>query len=271
MQKSASAPVLHQSEYRVPCHGVGLTGHPKRVTGGAFLKDKGIHSSRINQIIRHAEKVPGPGKYETAREEKAKANAFSKSGRNFKKMNATVGPGYYETRDVMNTVANAGKENLSQNRRVTGGKLPKGPRRSFLDATIRAASQTPGPGYVNDCKAATRNKLDTHMRGFSMDKGRRKATAKKAGTEGGLGPNHYTINRKHTEARSVGVTIPKSAPPNFLEQVVREKWSDARTKTELPGPGTYATPSTETDYKISRGTKLCQMRGLGRSPCSGYL
>jgi len=62
MERSASLPASG-FDYQLPRHGIGQTGPAHRTILGIQCKDKGTYSSRINTIIRQAEKVPGPGKY----------------------------------------------------------------------------------------------------------------------------------------------------------------------------------------------------------------
>jgi len=274
MEKSASAPVLEQEDYRVPYDGIGLTGHPKRILAGPMSKDKGTYSSRINQIIRQAEKVPGPGmyvKHEEWIEGKTNhvihaGNKYSKSSRDYKPMNKTPGP-IYESKDFGTNVPVACKDSLSNNPRVTYGAVPKGKKRSFLDQAIAQGGKVPAAG-PNDFKM--NNKLPTAVTKVLSWKLECKSSSSKKPAEKEIGPDHYSINYASSDfAVHKGITVPKAKAQNFLEKAVSEKWVDVKSKREIPGPGTYST-QTYDDSKFTRGTKALQLRGLSRSSVSGY-
>lgn len=271
MEKSASAPVLQDEDYKVPGHGngVGLTGHPDRVTHGAFSKDKGTFSSRINQIMRQADKVPGPGKYVAHDDWKLKGGCkFPKGSLDYKAMNKNPAPATYEHKDFFQGKSIGNGDNMSNRKRVVLGHMTKGKRRSMLDQAEKVGRSLPAPGtYHNTCKYA--NKLDTDVikvlswsKEMTKSKGRGQVKPE-------IGPNHYTLNWKHLEESPSCITVPKALAQNFLDKAVKEKWTDARTKKEIPGPGTYSVHNFD-DSKISRGTRYSQIRGLSRSAISGY-
>jgi len=283
MEGSASAPalsgkVLQDDDYRVPSDGIGDTGHPKRVLHGPMAKDKGTYSSRINQIMRQAEKVPGPGKYvshegwdegKTAHVIHA-GNKFPNGARDYKPKNTTPAPATYENKDFQTGVAISSNPNLSCNPRVLYGAVPKGKKRSFLDQAIRHGAKTPAPGYC-DLVQHRNNKLDTAS--LKLPNWTREA-AKTAGRQGGrvekeIGPDHYNPDFKSSEPTQKGVTVPKAKAQNFLDKAVKEKYVDLKSKKELPGPGTYNVHDYD-DSKFSRGTKYLQLRGMSRSSVSGY-
>lgn len=275
MERSASAPgpVLEQEDYQVPYDGVGLTGHAKRILAGPMSKDKGTYSSRINQIIKQAEKVPGPGKY-VAHEEWIEGktnhvihagNKYSKGSRDYKSMNKTPGP-IYESKDFGTNVPISCKDSVSNNPRVTYGAVPKGKKRSFLDQAISQGGKVPAAGH-NDF--AHNHKLPVAVTKVLSWKLEAKSSSSKKAPDKEIGPNHYTINYASSEEKHKGITVPKAKSQNFLEKAVSEKWVDVKSKKEIPGPGTYST-QTYDDSKFTRGTKALQLRGLSRSSVSGY-
>jgi len=280
MEHSASAPVLTNEDYRVPggadCRGIGLTGHENRILAGPMSKDKGTYSSRINQIMRQAEKVPGPGKYvahEAWDEGKVAhvihaGNKFPNGNRDYKPMNKTPAPATYENKNFNLGIANSSNPNLSCNPRVLYGGVPKGKKRSFLDQAIAHGAKVPAPGQ-NDLVQHRNNKLDTsHIKVLDWKREQQKTTGTKP-PDKEIGPNHYSINYKSVEGVQGCGTIPKAKAQNFLDKAVKEKYVDLRTKREVPGPGSYNTHSYD-DSKFSRGTKYLQLRGMSRSSVSGY-
>lgn len=276
MEGSASAPVLRNEDYHIPCKGVGLTGHANRVTHGPMSKDKGTYSSRINQIMKQAEKVPGPGKYvahepwdegKTAHVIHA-GNKFPNGNRDYKPMNKTPAPATYENKNFNLGVAISSNQNLSCNPRTLYGGIPKGKRRSSLDGAMKHSANAPGPGH-NELTQHRNNKLDTStIKVLSWSREQQKSKSNKP-KENEIGPNHYSINYGPTEEKQGCHTIPKAKAQNFLDKAVKEKWVDVKTKREVPGPGTYNVHSYD-DSKFSRGTKYLQLRGMGRSAVSGY-
>mmetsp|Transcript_2774 Transcript_2774/g.3635 ORF Transcript_2774/g.3635 Transcript_2774/m.3635 type:complete len:268 (-) Transcript_2774:41-844(-) len=266
MQKSASEPVLRDDDYHLPSNGVGATGMPPRVLMGHSSKDKGEHSSRINIIIKQAQKVPGPGKY-VAHEDwgPGKANKFASTERSKKPMHKNPAPTAYERKDFMLESSNGAKDNLSTHYRVLHGKIPKGKRRSMTDAAIKQGLSVPGPGQYNLSSTGTLARKIT-----SWDKEVSKSKSLKQKVDS-LAPNHYQIQYHRLSSEPTGKVhaVPKAKGNNFIDKFVKEKWSDAKTKKELPGPGTYPIQDFNLD-KTSRGTFHCQIRGLQRSPMSGY-
>jgi len=276
MESSVSAPVLRNEDYHIPCNGVALTGHPKRILAGPMSKDKGTYSSRINQIVRQAEKVPGPGKYQAHEDwDEGKTahvihagNKFPNGNRDYKPMNKTPAPATYENKNFNLGVAISSNPNLSCNPRVLYGGMPKGKRRSSLDQAMKAGAAAPGPGS-NEMTQHRNNKMDTAALGVPSWKLEGRSTKSTKPKEVEIGPNHYAINYKSAEAVQACMTIPKAKAQNFLDKAVKEKYVDIRTKREMPGPGTYNTHDYD-DSKFSRGTKYLQSRGMSRSSVSGY-
>jgi len=240
-------------------------------------KDKGTYSSRINQIVRQAEKVPGPGKYQAHKEWDVKGghkdhvihegNKFPNGSREYKPCNKTPAPATYEVKNFGTGVSISSNVNLSCNPRTLYGQMPKGKKRSFLDQAIAAGGKTPAPGQ-NDLVQHRNNKLDTSNIKVLDWKRELTKSGGKGAVEKEIGPNHYTINYS-SEPRQAGITVPKAKSQNFLDKAVREKLICHKTKREMPGPGTYNTHDYD-DSKFSRGTKYLQLRGMQKSSVSGY-
>lgn len=271
MSASAPAlPTLSNEDYHVPKHGVGLTGHPKKVLLGTVAKDSGQYSSRINQIIKQADKVPGPGKYMSHKDWLLNGgNLFMKTERTYKPCNKTPAPVTYESKNIMMELSNASKSNLSHRPRIIHGKVPTGKRRSFLDQAERHGRAVPGPGG-HDPIPHTNTRMDTHIvKTLDWQKLQIKTKSRGSSKDPNLGPDHYKPEWRPTEEALPNYSVPKSRPNNFLDKAVKEKWCDVHTKKEIPGPGTYETHNFDS-YKVSRGTKYLQLRGMSRSAVSGY-
>jgi len=271
----SSGPVLSQEDYRVPSNGIGLTGHPKRVLAGPMSKDKGTYSSRINQIIRQADKVPGPGKYQahepwdegkTAHVIHA-GNKFPNGSRDYKPMNKNPAPAAYENKDFNLGKSITSNEFLTQNPRVIYGQISKAKKRSFLDQAINHGSKIPAPSGPLPQKR--NNKMDTATKGVLPWGKELVKTAGRGAQEKEIGPNHYSISYKSQEEDMPGCTVPKAKAQNFLDKAVKEKLVDIRNKVAVPGPGAYDILKIG-DSKVSRGTKYLQLRGMSRSSVSGY-
>jgi len=271
MQHSASAPekVLADSDYYVPSNGVALTGHPNRTLQGPFSKDKGIHSSRINQIVKQATKVPGPNKYlghtgwegETAPHLLHGGNKFVKTERTYKSMHKVPAPSHYERKDINMQFSLASKDCLSQNPRILQGFISKAKKRSFLDQADRHSKEVPGPGHATP-KPVASDRMDGHVKHIFNWKSQSVKTKGKGQPEKEIGPNHYHLNHSQTEERPLEYSAPKDTGNNFIDKGVKEtKW--------VPGAGTYATHTFD-DSKLTRGTRHLQLRGLARSSVSGY-
>lgn len=278
MEGSASAPVLpsqpvlNDEDYKIP------TDFQPRVVMGKFSKDKGTYSSRINQIIRQADKVPGPGRYVAHEEWDVKGgkkahvihegNKFPAGTRDYKPMNKTPAPATYENKDFYMGKSIGGSEFLSNRRRVLYGQLTKGKRRSFLEGCEKQGKGMPSPGdYTSAQKRSNRLDINTApvtswAREMVRNRGR-------GPDEKQIGPDHYSPNFFIAEEKQPCHAIPKAKAQNFLDKKVKEKIIDLRSKRELPGPGTYNTHDYD-DSKFSRGTRYLQQRGMGRSSVSGY-
>jgi len=283
MEKSASAPggkVLEDSDYYLPCHGIGDTGPAQRVILGNFSKDDGSCSSRINQIERQAKKYPGPGKYlahaSWAGEDGRSSwgihggNKFGHGSREYKPLHKFPDPRHYERKDIFSSISNASKDNLSKNPRVIHGKIPKGKCRSFLDQAIRHASDSPAPGHYHQSTKIAANRMDPRIIKITewkkeMDKSTSRSTKKVEEPA----PNHYKPNWSPTEESTQKYSVPKELASNFLDKATKEKMVDPRKKIPLPGPGSYDLQNFDLS-KTSRGTFHMQLRGMTRSPASGY-
>lgn len=264
--------VLADEDYRVPCHGIADTGPEKRLLGGKFFKDDGVHSSRINQIVKQAGHTPGPGKYCGVHdwEEKGagglRGSKFLKCPLGVKMLNKTPAPDVYEGKNLTSGARSiASGTNLSQNKSILFGPISKGERRSFLASMEKISAQTPGPGKYEIQKHGRLNCMDPHSGTTSYKE--TKAVSRKETVKGSLAPNAYNPNFKHAEPSQPTVTFPKETGKNFVDKVVSGKWLDSKTKKMPPGPGAHELVDLS---KVSRGTKICQIRGLSRSAVSGY-
>lgn len=278
MEHSASAPavVMSDSDYYLPCNGVGATGHPNRLLNGAWSKDTGVHSSRINQIIKQAGKYPGPGKYIAHNDWTGGwgihgGNKFGGSDRSYKSMHKYPDPRTYEVKDIgQGGISNASKTNLSTNPRILHGKVPKGKKRSFLTQAENAARNSPDPGHYTT-SVVLANKLNPKIiKMTEWTKETNKTVSRKTKKEEQLAPCHYNPQWGQAEERIPNYTVPKEKASNFLDKAVKEKMLSVRDKLPLPGPGAYNIQNFDLS-KTSRGSMTLQLRGLGRSPASGYM
>merc|ERR1719408_213783 len=75
------------------------------------------------------------------------------------------------------------------------------------------------------------------------------------------GPGKYNPSWALGENQEANYSVPRSAfdKTRFVDQVVR-------SHNYVPAPGKYDLVKLE---KVSRGTKWCQIQGLGRSPLNG--
>lgn len=282
MQGSASAPalpVLANEDYAIPSNGVGLTGHPKKVLYGTLSKDKGTYSSRINQIIKQAGQVPGPGhciQHEPWDEGKTAhvihaGNKFPAGTRDTSLTRdlKVPEPARYERSDIALNVCNSSKSNLSNRPRLLYGAFPKGKKRSFTDQAEAHGRRIPAPGHCDNGKNQFNNKANQAIpKVLDWSKGTVKTVGRgKAEVE--IGPNHYSPSWASTEEALPKYAVPKAKAQNFLDKAVKEKLVDIRGKKEMPGPGTY-NAHTMDDSKITRGTRYLQLRGMSRSAVSGY-
>lgn len=268
MEKSASLPASG-FDYQLPKYGVGQTGPPPRVQLGNVSKDKGTYSSRINQIMRQAEKVPGPGQYVGHEDWLLNGGfKFATLDRNYKPCNKTPAPVVYERKDIMDQKSMGCTDKLSKNPRTLFGKVPKGKKRSFLDQAEIVSKGQPGAGHYNP-KPVNSDRLDSKIKGTVSWEREMVKTKGKGTREQELAPNHYNPNWKQVEESMANYSVPRVKANNFIDKAVKEKLVDLRSKKEMPGPGTYATHIFN-DEKVSRGTKHLQLRGISRSALSGY-
>jgi len=269
MERSGSLPASG-FDYQLPRHGLGNTGPARKVQLGSCPKDKGTHSSRINQIIRQAEKVPGPGMYLAHKDwQKNDSFTFGRVERTYKSMNKVPGPSHYERKDIMDNPSTGSRDILSKNPKVLYGTMPKGKNRSFLDQACKHGSTLPGAGSYEAKTRASCNRLDIKVKGAtSWDKEVTRAARRKA-PEKEVSPDQYTPSHSLVQDRVPNYSISKDKGNNFVDKAVRSKMLDVRTKKELPGPGTYNNHKMN-DEKISKGTMQLQLRGMSRSAASGY-
>lgn len=278
MEGSQSEPalskvVLQDEDYCIP------KDIDKKVLQGPFSKDKGTFSSRINQIIRQADKVPGPGKYvsheewDVAAGKKAhvihSGNKFPNGTRDYKPCNKNPSPATYENKEFNMGKSIGGSEHLSNRRRTIYGQVTKGKRRSFLEASEKAGLRTPAPAHYYPYPAKRANKLDLNNGPITswtreMVKSKSNKPAEKE-----IGPDHYKPNFDVALDKQPCHAVPKAKAQNFLDKAVKEKLVDLKLKKEVPGPGTYNVHDYD-DSKFSRGTKYLQLRGMQRSSVSGY-
>eukprot|EP00928_Gymnodinium_smaydae_P098475 TRINITY_DN9165_c0_g1_i1.p2 TRINITY_DN9165_c0_g1~~TRINITY_DN9165_c0_g1_i1.p2 ORF type:complete len:294 (+),score=43.65 TRINITY_DN9165_c0_g1_i1:100-981(+) len=293
MQKSESSPavVLQDSDYFLPCNGVGDTGHAKRTLLGPMSKDSGANSSRINQIIRQAEKYPGPGKYLSHTDWTGGwgihgGNKFAHGSREYKPAHKGPDPRTYERKDLAAALSsdpqkepvifsNFSRDVLSKNRRILHGKIPTGKKRSFLDQAERHAATVPEPGRYHPKldkpnAQVLSNKMNpkvVKMTQWSKEMVKTVSRGKKVEE---IGPNHYSPNWNQMEERPPGYSVPKEQGANFLDRAVKEKLTTRRPPLQVPGPGHYDMQNFNPN-KVTRGTFHAQLRGVGRSTASGYL
>mmetsp|Transcript_78571 Transcript_78571/g.243755 ORF Transcript_78571/g.243755 Transcript_78571/m.243755 type:complete len:270 (-) Transcript_78571:123-932(-) len=268
MEKSASLPASG-FDYQLPKYGIGQTGPAPRVVLGQVSKDKGGYSSRINQIIRQAEKVPGPGHY--AGHEDWALNGgfkFATLERSYKPMNKMPEPSKYERKDIMDNPSIGAKDSLSKNPRILHGKVPNGKKRSFLDQAEKEAKGRPGPGHYNSRPVAS-DRLDAKVKGTVSWEREMVKNKGKGQPEKEIAPSHYNPNHNSVQESSPNFSVPKVKANNFIDKAVKEKLVDLRSRREMPGPGTYAVHNFNDD-KVSRGTKHLQLRCVTRSSLSGY-
>eukprot|EP00927_Polykrikos_kofoidii_P050709 TRINITY_DN44604_c0_g1_i1.p1 TRINITY_DN44604_c0_g1~~TRINITY_DN44604_c0_g1_i1.p1 ORF type:complete len:280 (+),score=33.10 TRINITY_DN44604_c0_g1_i1:83-922(+) len=278
MEKSASEPsgvVLQDSDYYLPAHGVGDTGHATSLQFGRFAKDTGQYSSRINQIVRQAEKYPGPGKYQGHVEWSGSwgihsGNKFANGSREYKQMHKNPDPTIHERKDLTTNLSNASKDNLSTNPKTLYGKFPKGKKRSFLTQTEEHASKIPAPGKFHGPQVYA-NKTNPRVCKMTEWSKETVQTVSKGKKEDGIAPSHYSPSWSQVEQRSSNFTVPKEVANNFLDKAVKAKVVITKDKVKMPtpGPGSYDIQSVPFS-KTSRGTFHLQLRGLSRSPASGY-
>jgi len=276
MSKSAPAiPKLYDEDYVV----AGTPDYRERVLLGCMSKDKGTYSSRINQIVRQAEKVPGPGKYVAHKEWDVAngvkdhvihaGNKFPNGTRDYKPCNTTPAPATYEHKEFMNGTSNATNVGLSIRRRVLHGRIPKGKKRSFLDQAVAHGAAAPAPGTY-ELKQHRNNRADTStLKNISWSLEMKKSKGRGPGGTPASPGLVYDPKFDAQMDKQPCYAIPKAKAQNFLDRAVKEKWCDAKTKKEIPGPGTYNVHNRD-DSKFSRGGAYLQRRGLSRSSTIGY-
>mmetsp|Transcript_30766 Transcript_30766/g.70551 ORF Transcript_30766/g.70551 Transcript_30766/m.70551 type:complete len:248 (-) Transcript_30766:78-821(-) len=246
MEHSASEPAF---DYKLPRAGI-----EPRTLYGTFNKGENNYVWKTTAM-----EAPGPGKYLSElekyeeRQRLARGHLFLKGGRGYKYLNKVPAPHHYEDKNIFMGPSIAGKEILSNIPRVLGGKISKGPRRSFLESAQRHGAGTPSPGQYT-WKDPGPKILSPNLKEFKSHK--TKTQVKE------IGPAEYQINYSSQEETPAAYSIPKSAGHNLLDKA-------KNSQKEGPGPGYYPIDSVPS-HKISRGTRYCQTRGLGRSPCSGY-
>lgn len=269
MEKSASEPVLRSEDYHMPCHGVGDTGLENKVLYCFTAKDTGKASSRINMIIKQAEKVPGPGKYVAHADWKlTQCNKFANSSREYKPMHKGPSAVHYEKKDFATERSIGADDKTSNHPRVLYGRVQSGKRRSFLDGAIRHGNEVPGPGAHNPTAGCSDRLRCNASKMVSWENEKKKTKSMKV-KQSEIAPNHYKIDYARTESSLPNYSVPKEVGKNFIDRYVKEKILDVKSKKELPGPGTYPIQNFD-DTKISKGTFHLQLRGLSRNAASGY-
>mmetsp|Transcript_22953 Transcript_22953/g.42184 ORF Transcript_22953/g.42184 Transcript_22953/m.42184 type:complete len:248 (-) Transcript_22953:101-844(-) len=246
MEHSASEPAF---DYKLPRVGI-----EPRLLHGSFNKAGNDYVWKTTAM-----EAPGPGKYLSElekyeeRQRLAKGHLFLKGPRGgYKVMNKVPAPHHYEDKNFFMGASITGKETLSNIPRVLGGKISKGPRRSFLESAQRHGSSIPSPGQYT-WKDPGPKILSPNLKLFKSNK--------KKPPEKEIGPAEYQINYSSQEETPPAYSIPRSSGHNLLAKAGKNQ--------PAPGPGFYPIDSVPS-HKISRGTRYCQTRGLGRSPCSGY-
>lgn len=229
------------SEYMVPKFGL-----KERVPGGGLPKDPGTFSSRLAQVVRAATKVPGPGKYEF-KDTLGSATKFSVPKAPRDKYNVPDGskgpaPGKYEAIPLDRTKA-----------RVIGGLCSKGKGHR----PIFNVSEGPAPGKY-DVKMQPRHVMAPSMTIRKTESRKDPALSKSASAPG---PGKYNPNFSSQETQEAIFSVPKAPhdKTRYVDSVVI-------SKKFVPAPGKYDLPKLD---KVSRGTKWCQLNGLGRSPLNG--
>lgn len=279
MEASASAPELGGTR-EVPNYEVPRTGIVPRVLNGNMSKDKGTYSSRIAQIIRQAEKYPGPGKYighvdyGDEKNRPSGINAFPKSQRDYKPCNKTPAPGHYEDKDFVNNRINDAKETLSKNPRTIYGKIPAGRKISFTAMAEKHSTKGPGPGHYEEPKGngvlggGSKCKLDAYVAAPSLTLRTREKSRNPPNPE--PGPGSYSPNYDVAAEVQACYTVPKGRKKNFIDKEVAQTWLSAMTKTPSPGPGHFNNTDVPLD-KLSRGAKMLQLKGMTRNATTGYM
>lgn len=269
MEGSASEPAIGSQafDYKLPANGIGNTGKARTIQFGFTNKDKGTHTSRINQIVKQAGKVPGPGKYVAHTEWKeTQTSKFCNSTRDWKAMHKNPSPAQYEAKDFVESRGIGARATTSNHPGIQFGKIQPGKRRGFLDGPIKLGEKTPGPGAHNP-PAGCSSTLRTLPRKVTLwDKDKAKSPSLKVKVAD-IAPNHYQIKYGNAEERMPDYTVSKGKGNNFIDKFVKEKRCGGK---ELPGPGTYDMQNFDIDKNTSRGTMHLQLRGLSRAPASGY-
>jgi len=283
MERASSAPAIRLSneDYKVPCHGIGLTGPEKKTLLGSFYKDKGEFSSRLGMIIKEAKKTPGPGKYightQWVQPDRTSGsrniyetvtrfgNKFETSSRSFKPARQQIpAPNHYEDKGVNLGRPNDCKEIQSKRLRTKLGKASKGPKRNFLDSVIECSKGSPAPGQYHKADGQVlRNRLELHH--GAPDMSLKHTASKKAAAAAGIAPNHYNPQYQQAEEKPPCYSCPKAIGNNFVDKVVRSHMLDKKTPMPSPGQHNLISPNL-----VSRGTKQLTVGGLGRGACSGY-
>lgn len=225
-------------EYVVP-----KAGLLERIPGGAVPKDPGTHSSRLAQVVKMASKTPGPGMYPTNKSTLGSRNfVFSKTKKDkYNVAGSTVpAPGQYKMIDLAKTKP-----------RVVGGQISKGKGHR----PIYSAADGPAPAHYNP------KLLDVHVMAPSMTHRITESRKDLKRSASVPGPGAYAPRYDSQEVREANYSVPKAAfdKTRFVDTIVR-------SHSYVPAPGIYNLTKLD---KVSRGTKWCQIQGLGRSPLNG--
>lgn len=134
---------------------------------------------------------------------------------------------------------------------ILGGKFPTSKKRSFLDAAAERSSSTPASAKYFP------QTVDAHVRtpGFKVGTTLSRAEKRKQLP----GPNHYSINWTSLNDQAPNYSYGKEKGGKFVDLA-------SKASGKVPGPGAYNSTGMS---KVSRGTKWCQIMGIGRSALSG--
>lgn len=147
------------------------------------------------------------------------------------KLNKVPGVGSYETQ----------KRTLDQ-KRVLGGNITKGPKRSFIDAALQRGPLTPGP-----CEYKIKHAED-HVPALPFSPP--KSESRKEGKSGpSPGPGHFKISYELVEKRSPRIPWNHKVEKNFVDKLVLLNKS-------TPAVGQYEQVKLD---KIGRGCRVLQL------------
>lgn len=273
MERSASESVLAHSDYHIQ-----KVGFDPRTPLGKLNKDTGEHTSEMNRVFKQAQKTPGPGKYVAHKDWEPKTagsnqgNKFTKSTKVHTPLNKVPPPSHYERKDMATLGSIKGKDCLSNNPRVTLGRLSRGEKKSFIERSIKFSTTLPGPSTYNPIGHRS-DRADTAPGGMlewkrQMNRSTSRLGNTKDKVSSQVGPSTYAVNREPTEFHLPQYSVPKDPCSNFLDKAVKDTYADHRTKKEKPGPAHYYKDSAFKFEKVSRGP--IQKSSIARAHMSSY-